>query len=313
MNLQGGSSSLLQGGNVNPQTPAPVNLQPAINPQNAVDPVDNSSTSSSLGANTSVDPAVTAAAAQAAADAARAASLRGQVSDLVNTIKGIFNTRYGQVDQVAAEQEGKLNSRFGQESSDLAKQVDQENQQIGAAHAAAGTFDSSYRGNNVDTATASGAAQVRDLGQEVQDNIAKIAAWVSQQKTGFDAQKGSYDSIAAHLAEETDPNNLTTLRNQIESQLADLQSHGADYQTSGAATQALESIAPSSARAVQLKTTLQQILGGTADPNAKAAIAQSLITNAGLNPQEQQQLLLAFHSDLNSTAQTDQNNQPVTA
>lgn len=314
--LQGGMTPL-QGGAPALQGSAPVlqgsspNLQPAVNPMNFVDPVAN--TTATLGASTTVDPAVAQAAAKAAADAARAASLRGQVSDLVNQIKGIFDTRYGQVDAQAGEQSGKLNDRFTNESQDLTKQIEGENQKIGAAHAAAGTYDSSYRGNNVDTETAAGQSQIRDLGQELQDNISKIAAWVTSQKGGMDAQKSGYDAVASHLAEETDPGRLTDLRNTIDQQLATIKGGGADFNTSAQNAAALDTIAPSSPRTVQLKTTLSQIIAGNADPTQKAAIGKSLITNSGVSPADQQQLLQAFTSDLSAKPQTDTNNQPITA
>jgi hypothetical protein len=276
------------------------------------DPTANGSTSV-LGANTSVDPAQAAAAAAAAADAARAASLRTQVSDLVNNIKSIFDSRYGQVDTLAGEQSGKLNDRFANESKDLATQIEGENQKIGAAHAASGTFDSSYRGNNVDTVTHAGEGQIRGLGQELQDNVAKIAAWVASQKGGFNAQKSGYDAIASHLAEETDPGRLSDLRAQLDGKIAELRAGSADYNSAGQNAQALATIAPSSPRTVQLKTTLSQIVSGNADPSQKAAIGKSLITNAGLTPDEQQQLLQAFTSDLSSKPQVDSNGQPITA
>jgi hypothetical protein len=315
MNLQGGSSQF-QGGGVSVQSPtnaqpaSNTQLQPATNVMNYVDPVGNSSV---LGANTTVDPAAAAAAAQAAADAARAASLRGQVSDLVNNIKSIFDSRYGAVDAQAGEQTGKLNDRFANESADLTKQIEGENQKVGAAHASAGTYDSSYRGNNVDTVTQAGQGQIRDLGQELQDNIAKIASWVSGQKAGFGAQKTGYDAIASHLAEETDPGRLSDLRNTLDAKIAELKAGQADYNTTGQNAQALASIAPSSPRTVQLKTTLSQIVAGNSDPGQKAAIGKSLITNAGLTPDEQQQLLQAFTSDLSATPKTDANGQPITA
>lgn len=314
-NLQGGSNSLqgnttpLQGSTQTLQGSSP-NLQPAANPMNFVDPVSNGAT---LGVSTTVDPAVAAAAAKAAADAARAASLRGQVSDMVNQIKGLFDTRYGQVDQLAGEQSGKLNDRFTNESQDLTKSIEGENQKLGAAHAAAGTYDSSYRGNNVDTVTHAGQSQIRDLGSELQDNISKIAAWVSSQKAGFDSSKSGYDAIASHLAEETDPGRLSDLRATIDAKLAEAKGQSADYNTAGQNAQALASIAPSSPRAVQLKTTLSQIVSGNADPSQKSAIGQSLITNSGLTPDQQQQLLLAFQSDLSGKPQVDTNGQPVTA
>lgn len=301
MNLQGSSTNLQVGGNVQPGTSVPNTI--GLDPTKYTDPEPNS-TPTSTSVSTQLDPAIAAAAAQAAADAARAASLRGDISGIISQIKDVFNSRYGQVDSLAGEQSGKLNERYGNESQDITRQIEGENQKIGAAHAASGTYDSSYRGNNVDTVTKAGESQIRDLGQELQDNVAKIAAWVSQQKTGFDASKSGYDAVMAHLAEEKDPGRLADLRATIESKLADERGKGADYNTAGQNAQALAAIAPSSTRAVQLKTTLSQIISGNADPSQKSAIGQSLITNSGLDPNDQQQLLLAFHSDLDKTAQT---------
>jgi hypothetical protein len=78
--------------------------------------------------------------------------------------------------------------------------------------------------------------------QELQDNIAKIASWVSSQKAGFDAQKSGYDAIAAHLAEETDPDVLADLRNTLDSKIAELKVVvNADYNTAGQNAQSLNS------------------------------------------------------------------------
>jgi hypothetical protein len=299
--LQGGSSASLgasSGSGAITQPAASGNiLQNGANPQNFVDPSANGV----LGASTSIDPAAQAAAAASAANAAKAAGLRGQITDLANAVKDIFNSRYGQVDQSAGEQTGKLNERFGTESGDITKQVDQQNQQIGAAHAAGGTYDSSYRGNNVDTSTQGGANQIRDLGTELQDNIAKIASWVSTQKAGFDANKGGVDAILSHLSEETDPGNLSTIRGSLDQQIANLKAGAADNNTTAQNVQALDSIAPTSSRAVTLKTTLTSILGGNADPAQKSTIGKALISNAGLSDSEKQALQAAFDSDLQTT------------
>lgn len=314
VNLQGGGSQALQGGSgasLGASSGSGLQVQPAasgnilqngLNPQNFVDPTANTQV---LGASTTVDPAQQAAAAKAAADAAKAAGLRSQITDLANTVKDIFNSRYGQVDQSAGEQEGKLNDRFGTETGDITKQVEQQNQQIGAAHASAGTYDSSYRGNNVDTSTQGGANQIRDLGTELQDNIAKIASWVTSQKAGFDANKGGVDAILSHIGEETNPDNLSTIRGSLDSQIANLKAGAADNNTEATNVQALDSIAPTSARAQTLQVTLKSILGGNADAGQKSTIGNALISNAGLSPQEKQQLQAAFASDL-TTSQKQQ-------
>lgn len=244
------------------------------------------------------DPQAAAAAAKAAADAAKAAKLRTEVTSIVNNIKDIFNSRYGQVDASAQEQTGKLQDRFTNESQDVARQVTDQNQQAGSAYAARGAFDSSYRGNAVDSITKGGESQVRDLGQELQDNLAKISSWIVSQKTNMDAQKGGVESIVSHLAEETDPGRLTEIRNTLDAKIAELRGSSADNNTAAQNAGALEAVAPSSQRAIQLKTTLGQILAGGADKSLKASIGQRLIQNAGLNPDEQQKLLLAFQGEL---------------
>jgi hypothetical protein len=255
------------------------------------------------------DPAAAAAAAKAAADAAKSAQLRSGITNLVNNIKDIFNSRYGQVDASGAEQVGKLQTRFGQESNDIAQQVEGQNQAAGASYAGRGSFDSSYRGNTVDTIKHAGEAQVRDLGQELQDNLAKVGSWVSSQKQGFDAQKQGLDSVLSHLAEETNPDNLVSLRNQLDSRIAELRAGGADNNTSAQNIASLENIAPSSTRAQQLKTTLSTILGGGADAALKATIGERLITNSGLSPEEQQKLLQGFQGDLASQDKKQQTEQ----
>lgn len=311
--LQGGSSSLLQGGSTAPiqgstqtiQGSSP-NLQPTYNPQGGGGATLGASTGTQGLVNTApaVDPAAQAAAAAAAAQAAKVASLRGEVTNIANSIKDIFNSRYGLVDQSAQEQTGKLNGRFATESGDITNQVEGENQKLGVAHAAGGSFDSSYRGNNQDTVTTAGKNQIRDLGTELEDNIGKIAQWVATQKGGFDAQKSGMDSIVGRLGETDDVGELTSLRSQLDARIAELRGGQAEYNTNAQNKGALEGIAPSSQRTQQLKTTLSQIVAGNADPNMKTAIAGQLIQSAGLSPEDAQTLLSGVNAEIQKQAET---------
>lgn len=313
--LQGGSSSLLQGGStggsIQGGSTAPIqgsspNLQPAINPQDGGNYTLNGGgqVQGLVTTTPNVDPAAAAAAAQAAAQAAKVRSLRGEVTNIANSIKDIFNSRYGLVDAGAQEQTGKLNSRFGTEAGDVTTQVEGENQKLGAAHAAGGSFDSSYRGNNQDTVTTAGQNQIRDLGTELQDNLAKIAAWVSTQKGGFDAEKSGMDSIVSRLGETDDVGELTSLRSQLDSRIAQLRGGQAEYNTNAQNKASLEGIAPSTQRSQQLKTTLSQIVAGNADPKMKSAIAGQLIQSAGLSPEDAQSLLSGVNSEIQKQAET---------
>ena len=256
------------------------NLQPTINTSGGNQRALLAPTGASQvsGVNTgyeapaAVDPAVAAAAAKAAEDARKAGILRGETTNIINRVKDIFNSRYGQIDASAAEQAGSLDTRYNTESSDITRQVTDENNALGAAHAASGTFDSSYRGNNVDTVTKAGEGQIRDLGTELQDNRAKIGAWASKEKAGFDAQKSGLDMILNRLAETTDLGELTQLRNSIEAKQAELQASSADNNVKSQSLATLASIAPSNARAVQLKTTLSSIVAGNADKGTKSRL-----------------------------------------
>ena len=312
--LQGGSSSLLQGGgsgaSIQGSSPSiqgsSPNLQPAINPQNGqnLSLGGGGQVQGLVNTAPAVDPAAVAAAQAAAANAAKVRSLRGEVTNIANSIKDIFNSRYGLVDAGAAEQTGKLNSRFGTDSGDISTQVEGENQKIGAAQAASGAYDSSYRGNNVDTVTKAGENQIRDLGTELQDNLAKIAQWVSTQKGGFEAEKSGMDSIVGRLGETEDVGELSSLRSQLDARIAQLRGGQAEYNTNAQNKGALEGIAPASQRTQQLKTTLSQIVAGNADPKMKTAIAGQLIQSAGLSPEDAQSLLSGVNSEIQKQAET---------
>lgn len=303
--LQGSSGNTLQAGTSSIQGSSP-QLQATANPYNYVDPEASGTTSSTSVTDPAgaVDPAAAAAAAKAAEDAAKANALRGQITQTANTIRDIFNSRYGLVDAAAKDQSGKLDSRFKNESSDVVRLVGEENEKVGAAHSASGSYDSSYRGNNVDTVKRGGEAQIRDLGEELSGNRAKIGDWASKEKAGFNASKSGIDLTLSRLAETSDLGELTSLRNNLDSRITELRAGDANYQTGGQSLATLETIAPSSARAVSLKTTLSQVLAGNADASLKGSIGAKLIASAGLNEEDAQALLAGFQGSLSTQEQT---------
>lgn len=250
--------------------------------------------------------AAKAKAAQDAADAAHAGALRGEVTNLVNSIKNLLNQRYGQLDAAAQEQTGKLNTRFQNESADLTGQITGETNTAGGAFAGRGTRDSSDYGNTVDDITNKGQAQIRDLGTELEDNTAAVGNYVQKEKASLDGQKGGYDATVAHLQEEKDPGRLTDLRNQIDAKLREVQAGQQDNATQKDSLSALNTIAPTNARAQSLQTTLSKIVGSNAPTGQKSAIAQQLIKASGVSGDEAQRLAQAFQSDLSTTDKQQQ-------
>lgn len=242
----------------------------------------------------------------AAANAAKAAQLRGNITNLVNSAKDIFNSRYGLVDQAAADQSGKLGERYASESGDITKQAVDQSNQAGGAFAARGTRDSSDYGNTVDTIKAGADKQIKDLGTELEDNRSKIGAWAASEKSKFDAEKGGMDAIVSHLAESTDPEELTTIRNQIDAKLAELKAGAADYNTNAQNKSTLDAIAPSGQRAQQLVTTLSSIVKSSADPGLKRTIAERLVNSANLSADDAQRLLNGFNAEISTQEKQQQ-------
>lgn len=245
-----------------------------------------------------------AAAAKAAEDARKAGLLRTDTTNIINRVKDIFNSRYGQIDAAAAEQDATLGTRFANESTDVTGQVQTENQKLGVAHAASGTFDSSYRGNNQDTVTKAGESQIRDLGTELEENRAKIGQFVAGKKGELDSNKAGLDAVLSTLGETTDLAELTQLKNTLLAREAELKAGDASISTRAQSLSSLQSIAPSNARAVQLKTTLSKIVAGGADARTKSAIGNQLIAAAGLDPADAEALRQGFQSDISQEKPT---------
>lgn len=244
-----------------------------------------------------------AAAAEAAARAAKATKLRGNITDLVNGIKDIYNQRYGLVDKAAADQAGKLNERYGKETEEVTSQATNESNAAGGAFAARGTRDSSDYGNTVDDIKEGAAKQISDLGSELQENQGKIGSWAEGEKQSFDAQKGGLDTIVSRLQESTDPDELSSIRNSLDARITELRGGASAYNTNQENVSALERISPSNARAQQLKTTLSSILGSAADPGLKQTLAERLVSSANLSGEDAQRLLSGFSEDLTRQAE----------
>lgn len=252
------------------------------------------------GDSTSLNPS---AQAQAAASA-RAAQLRGATTSLIQQIKDLFNTRYGQVDAAARDAAKLREDQYAKDSADLVGQANDLNNQVGASAAASGTYDSSYRANNQDTISKDASNQIEALGTALTSDKATIGNEAQRQKDSFTANKASLDSIAAQIAASTDVNELTSLKATLEKKLQDLSAGGADYNTQEQNLASLKSIVPTNAQGVQLKTTLARVATSNLDPAMKMAMGQKVVMNSGLSPDEQQKLLQAFQGDVGSTDKT---------
>lgn len=258
-------------------------------------------TTAVAGANTSIDPNAAARAAAAAANARKVTGLRGDVTNLVNSIRSYFDTRYGLIDNKAAETIGKLDERFATESGDILTQAGEENTAIGSAFGARGTYDSSYRGNSQDTVTQGANRQIRDLGTGLAEDKAAVGGEVDTQKATINATKLGLDEINRRIAEINDPNELQAIKDDLDARLRDTQVGNKQYNTDAQNLGVIASLVPTNPRAQTLKTTLSKVIASSSlSGPMKMAMGARVIQSSGLPQDEQDKLTQALQQDIST-------------
>lgn len=334
--LQGGSSSLLQGGygGVNLQNAGSGSTNSAgalIQPSIGGAPLNTTSyaapaaaaprtayTPPSVGGFAQGDGGAAAAAASAAAQAAaqaaaeraaRVESLRGNIGGIIDNIKNTYDSIYGTAQTTANEQNQDLTTQFGKTANNINSQANTGSDQVSAAYNATGAGDSSYHSNAVGQVKNAAVQQLDQAGQELKTNQANIGQFLTQQETQRSAQKSGLDSILQQISQSNDPNELSSLQNTLTSRLANLQASAADVQGNKAYLANLAKVTPEGDRINALQGTLAQIIAGSAASSLKKSVGLSFIQASGLSDQAKKSLI----DQLNGTIDgQDKRNTPQT-
>lgn len=239
------------------------------------------------------DPYAAAARAQAAAIAAeerKKTGLRSTIGSLIGGAMDIYKNLYGGLEKQAAAQKGQLETQFGQGLGEVGKQFSTELPKIGQAYAARGAYDSTWRAGAEQTAADAYAKQIADLYKSQQEALGKIGSAYQTEKAKYGVGETALQNIQGRLADVTDLNELTALRNSIESKIGELQTAQAGMGTQPeniAATQALQGM---SDKFAQVSKTIQTIVQGQAPAMLKKSIAENIIINSDLTDAEKKQL-----------------------
>lgn len=254
--------------------------------------------------NRSVGAADPQAAAQAQAEAAnraRIASLRGDVSRVIGSIKQVFDQIYGDANAAAASQNVDLTKGYEATVGDINGELSQGLPKIGAAHSAAGTFDSSYRTNNEDSLRSDAESQIQAAGRDLESDKTKVGSWLASQQANVGAQKSGLDTVLSRIAESEDEAELAQLRNTLDERLTNVRASKADVQTNQSYLKTLSSATPGSQRVAAVQGTLAKIIGGSAAPALKKQVAGAFIANSGLEESEKQQLIQQVNAQIGTT------------
>lgn len=283
MNPQGTTSGMsLQGSSNTIQQTAPVQIaaggfQPAVNP---------SGYTSFPSTTPQAQPAVTAV----DQSTIQKNNVQKSIQKLIGETMNIYDTLYGNLQTAAASQRQALESKYGTESGALSEQFAQEIPRIGQGYAGRGAYDSSWRIEAEKAAQSQFAKQLQQLQEEQKTAGIKLGQEVATQESQFKAGQSGLNQLLARLPSITDVTELTTIQNEIQKKINDLQASAAGLQSQEAYLQRFQQLSPATNKTEQLRKTLTTIIGGGAPIPLKQSVANQIIQSSGLTPEEQQVL-----------------------
>lgn len=225
---------------------------------------------------------------------------RGQVQSLIPTLNGLYNDINGGIDNYAKDARTTLDNGYGTAYANDAQNLAHTNDATNSHFVGTGAYDSSARGNalqgNTDTFNQAEDALHTAQGQ----GQAQIGSIVANNKAAIAGGPPQYD-----LSQYTDVNSLLGLRDQLNQHIAGLTTQKQNLATPGQLRDQLNAVAPAKSTAGDALTTRLNALNASNAPAAdKFGLAQGYISNAGLNPADQNKYLNYFQSLLGQGTKT---------
>lgn len=284
-----------------PQQTAPTSYyQPATNPQPQYT-ASSSTYQAPSGPSQAEIEAANAAAAQRAAEEAAAAeaarikaeeearrvALKGGINKLITDTIGIYDGLFGNVAAAATSQKQLLDQRFNKETGSLTDQFNQELPKIGRSWAGRGGYDSSYRMRGEDAATKGFAGQMEDIGTQYKADAARIGQFQTEEEAKMTAEKDKLLRSRAYVDETTSLEDLTSMRNELDNRIAELEASKGSLMSQNAYAQKAQALAPAADRLSGLTNQLSTLINGQAPGPLKRQVAMEIIGSAGLSKEEE--------------------------
>jgi len=265
------------------------NIDPTASTYNQ--PAGIASAAPAAAAPVAVDTAAQQQAAAVAADAAQKSGLRSGIQNLISQAKDIYGNLYGGLTKQAASQKGQLESAYAKNLQDFGSQYASELPKIAQAYAARGAYDSTWRAGAEQAAQQGYQTQLNQLNQAQQEALGKVGQAYAETQGQYQAGQAGLNTILGRLGSTTDVNELTTLRNQIENKLIELNAAKAGQLTQEQQLAQTQGLGPVSDKFSQASQTIDTIINGQAPVMLKKSIASQIVGSAGLSESEQKQLL----------------------
>lgn len=292
-----GSGSSIQGGGIAPmQGSVGTSLQGSSLPIGTVDPMTISGevagASTTNNQITQPDPGALAAAAAAAEAAEKAAKLQKARSGVISKLDAygnLFGGLFGKMDTAVADQQQNTREAYGGQRNDLTEQYNTEVPNIDMSYYLGGIGDSSLRlagQGRAEQAFKSGIGQIQN---NEDTDLATIGQTYATKKAGYEADRSNIDIFREQVDQIEDPAELLSLQNSIQQKISGLTADTAGFDTQAGFKGQLAAAAPVKDLG-PIRSTLQTLMRGAANPALKRQIGQQIIDNSGAPDEQKKEL-----------------------
>lgn len=268
MNL---SEKVSGGGNPN----AIQNIYPGMSAQQGLDMVKSGAYAKSQGIATPGVLGASTVNTSAISNTPDTSGISAETRARIAQLQGLYDQLYGQVGTLAQDKRSQVDSQYNTALSDLNKSYETSSTALPAAYAGRGLAKSSYLENAQNTAKTDFENSLTSMNTSRDQNLASIGQWLNSARTGYLSDKSNVGKMDL---KGLDYNGLVSLRSQLDSQIASLNTQRAGMGTTANNVASLNSIAPITQTGSQsLASQLQALAQSSAPGLTKDAIANGLI------------------------------------
>lgn len=263
-----------------------------LQPMQELQPI---STSGSSGTGTTGPSAAELEAQRAESERqAKLNKARSSVSGLVNSIRGVYDALYGNLDTAVADQTKLVNRRFDQENADLTDQFQTQFGSIGKAFASRGAYDSSFRGDSERTAQKQFDTTLTRQNQARQGELSGIGNYLAQTRAGIQGGRESLNLFEQQANQTESVEEIERTINELQARKVELQQQAAGTGPQNYYLNQLKTQVPSSSQFARARADVTNIISAQIPAPVKASIVNNLINSLTLSPEEKQQLVAEF-------------------
>lgn len=245
-------------------------------------------------ATATVDRAAIAAAQAAAAAKAKLNAIKGQIAGRRGSINDIYNAMFGDLDTVARERASDIERKSGENIGKLTDQYTASIPGIESSYAALGAGDSTDTRDAKIKAKSGYDDSVKQVGEQKQDDLAKVGSYVNENKAKFGADHDSILRLIDQAGQSDNEGDVRNADNEVANRLGQANVTRATLGTDAGARGALSGITADNGRFDSIAGALDNIMQSSLAGGVKAAAVEAASNAAGLTDEDKAKIKMQY-------------------